>query len=96
MTARCSFPDDRVVLTNHAVATIVACRTEPESTLGLALYHGKDTMRNWQWKRMALAVLSGTILFQTPGCAEASLGITAIATTVTAGGVIYLIRKVLD
>ena len=53
-------------------------------------------MRNGQWKKLALAVLSGSILFQTTGCAEASLALTAIATSVTAGGVIYLIRKVID
>jgi hypothetical protein len=53
-------------------------------------------MRNGQWKRLALALLSGTILFQTPGCTEAALAITTIATSVTAGGVIYLIVKVLD
>lgn len=53
-------------------------------------------MRNGQWKKNLLAMLSGSILFQTTGCAEASLIITSLASVVTAGGVIYLIRKVLD
>ena len=53
-------------------------------------------MRNGKWKKRALAMLSGSILFQTTGCVEASLAITTIASTVTAGGVIYLIRKVID
>lgn len=51
-------------------------------------------MRTRQWKRWALAALSGTILFQIPGCTDAAIGLTAIATSVTAGGVIWLIRKI--
>ncbi len=51
-------------------------------------------MRNF--KRLALAVLSGSVLFQIPGCTETAIGITAAATSVTAGGVIYLIRKIMD
>jgi hypothetical protein len=53
-------------------------------------------MRNGQWKRLALAVLSGAVLFQAPGCVETALGITTLASLATAGGVIYLVVKVLD
>jgi hypothetical protein len=53
-------------------------------------------MRNGQWKRLLLAAFSGAILFQAPGCVETALGISTLASVVTAGGVIYLIRRVLD
>ena len=53
-------------------------------------------MRNGRLKRLALAVLSGAVLFQTPGCVETALGLSTLGTLVTAGGVLYLIRKVLD
>ncbi len=51
-------------------------------------------MRNL--KRLALAVLSGTILLQAPGCAETAAVITAAASSVSAGGILYLLRKVID
>ncbi len=49
-------------------------------------------MRNY--RRLALCVLSGSVLFQLPGCTEAALGITALASTATAGGVFYLLSKI--
>ena len=59
-------------------------------------FHGNDKMRNGRIKRFALAVFSGAILLQVPGCAETALGLTTLGTLVTAGGVLYLIRKVVD
>lgn len=53
-------------------------------------------MRMAKWRRLAFAVLSGAMLFQTPGCAEAALGITTLASVVTAGGVMYLVVRVID
>ena len=53
-------------------------------------------MRNGRIKRLALAVFSGAILLQAPGCVETAIGLSTLGTLVTAGGVIYLIRKVLD
>lgn len=52
-------------------------------------------MRHMHWKKITLALLGGSILFQLPGCTETAIYISALAQTVTAGGVIYLIRKVL-
>ncbi len=53
-------------------------------------------MRNGQWKKYLLPLLSGGLLCQVPGCAEAAAGITALATSITAGGVIYLVWRVID
>ena len=53
-------------------------------------------MRSARWKRLALAMLSGAVLLQAPGCAEAAIGLTALSSIVTAGGVIYLVVRVLD
>ncbi len=49
-----------------------------------------------RYKREALLMLSGSTLLQVTGCTDFNLAVTAIATSVTAGGVIYLIRKVMD
>ena len=40
--------------------------------------------------------IDGAVLFQAPGCVETALGITTLASLATAGGVIYLVVKVLD
>lgn len=53
-------------------------------------------MRKINWKQLALAVCSGTILFQVPGCTETALYITSLASAVTAGTVVFLARKVID
>ncbi len=45
---------------------------------------------------IALALLSGTILFQTPGCTETAAVVTALSSALTAGGVLYLVRRVID
>jgi hypothetical protein len=59
-------------------------------------FHGNENMRNGRLKKLALAVFSGAILFQAPGCVETAVGLSTVASLVTAGGVIYLIRKVLE
>jgi hypothetical protein len=53
-------------------------------------------MRNMQWRKVALAMLSGSILFQLPGCTEAAIYIGSVASAITAGGVLYLVRRVID
>lgn len=52
-------------------------------------------MRNHQWKKYLFAALSGAILFQAPGC-DPALGLITISSMVTAGGVTYLVFRVLD
>jgi hypothetical protein len=52
-------------------------------------------MKNRYWKQLALSMLSGGMLFQVTGCTDAALGITTIATAITAGGVIYIIQKIM-
>ena len=53
-------------------------------------------MRNRDWKRLVFAMLSGGILMQTASCTDAALGITTIATAITAGGVIFIIQKIMS
>jgi hypothetical protein len=53
-------------------------------------------MRKFEWKRLALAVMSGAVLFQVPGCTETAAVVTGIASSVTAGAVLYLVRRVID
>ncbi len=44
-------------------------------------------------RKILLAVLSGALILQTPGCAET---VSAISNALTAGGVLYLVRRVVD
>lgn len=53
-------------------------------------------MRKIDWKKLALAVCSGTVLFQVPGCTETALYVTTFASAVTAGTVVFLARKIID
>ncbi len=53
-------------------------------------------MRPKSWKRWALAMLSGGIALQTTGCADAAVGVMTLASAVTAGGVLYIIQKIMD
>jgi hypothetical protein len=52
-------------------------------------------MRIRDWKRLALSMLSGGVLLQTTGCTDAALGITTIASAITAGGVIFILQKIM-
>lgn len=47
-------------------------------------------------KSLLLVSVSGAVMFQAGSCADVATGVTAVATTVTAGGVIYLIFRVLE
>lgn len=53
-------------------------------------------MRYGKWKRLALTMLGGAMLFQTPGCLDAAIYVTSLASVVTAGGVVYLVWRVVD
>ena len=46
-------------------------------------------------KKWIMAVLSGSVLFQTTACIENSIAIGATASVVTAGGVIYIVSQIL-
>jgi hypothetical protein len=53
-------------------------------------------MRVRRWKELSLAVVSGAFLMQIPGCAELALTGISISSAITAGGVLYLVRRVID
>ncbi len=52
-------------------------------------------MRN-SLKRWTLAVLSGSVLMQVPGCTETAIAVTTVASVLTAGGVLFLVRRVIE
>lgn len=52
-------------------------------------------MKKWNLRTLGMYLGNG-LLLQTTGCIELGVGITTLATTVTAGGVIYLITRILE
>lgn len=48
------------------------------------------------WRRWFVTVLSGGMLFQAPGCVEAASVVTAVSATIGAGGILYLVSRVLN
>jgi len=50
----------------------------------------------WWQKWLALGALGGAVLFQAPTCTEQASFITAFSSVVTAGGVLYLVNRVLN
>ncbi len=46
--------------------------------------------RKWLWM-----LSSGAALYQIPGCTETAIGLTSFFSAVTAGGVLYLLFRVL-
>jgi len=50
-------------------------------------------MRAVSWKKLALLALSGSLLLQIPNCFQV---VSALSNLVTAGGVLYLVRRVID
>lgn len=50
----------------------------------------KFDARKWLWM-----MSSGAAMFQVPGCTETALGLTSFFSALTAGGVLYLIFRVL-
>lgn len=53
-------------------------------------------MRNVSWTRLLATALSGAVVFQTASCIDTTSFITAISTSIAAGGVIYLVSKVME
>jgi hypothetical protein len=53
-------------------------------------------MRSLRWKQLSLMLFSGAILLQVPACAETAYYLSTLANVVTAGGVVYLVTRVID
>lgn len=54
-------------------------------------------MKTNAWKKLFVAaLLSGSFLFQTPTCTEQAAFVTAASSAVTAGGVLYLVGRVVN
>lgn len=53
-------------------------------------------MRNFTKRMWLLSLVGGGMLMQMPGCSDAFLFISGLSSAVTAGGVIYLISRVLE
>ena len=53
-------------------------------------------MRNHKWKQLAIALCSGAVLFQAPGCTETAVVMTTLFTGLTTGGVFYLISRIVN
>jgi hypothetical protein len=53
-------------------------------------------MRRNYWKKWAIAVISGSTLLQIPGCVETAALITSAASLATAGGVWYLVTRIMN
>jgi hypothetical protein len=51
-------------------------------------------IRNWQ--KWAAVLACGAALLQVPSCTDAATVVTGIASTITAGGVIYIIARIMD
>lgn len=52
--------------------------------------------KRFAWQRLLVALATGAVVFQTSSCVEVSTGVTAAATTVTAGGVLYIVFRILN
>jgi hypothetical protein len=54
-------------------------------------------MKKSVWKKLlAIGVLGGSFLFQTPTCTERAAFVTAVSSAITAGGVLYLVDRVIN
>lgn len=53
-------------------------------------------MTSHKFRRLLLALSSGAVFMQVPGCTETAAVVTAVATTVSAGGLLFLINRILD
>lgn len=50
---------------------------------------------NLKFKRFMLQFLSGAVMLQTSGCTQVGTFVTTLASVVTAGGVIFIVSKVI-
>lgn len=53
-------------------------------------------MRKRLWGRWASLLAVGAVLLQTPSCVETATVVTSIAQVITAGGVMYIVTRVLE
>lgn len=53
-------------------------------------------MSKYRLKQLAIAVCSGSVLFQAPGCVETATVLTSLFTGLTAGGVFFLINRIVN
>ncbi|MCH8807315.1 MAG: hypothetical protein IH986_14695 [Planctomycetes bacterium] len=53
-------------------------------------------MNKYRLKQLAIAVCSGSVLFQAPGCAETATILTSIFTGLTTGGVFFLLNQIIN
>jgi len=53
----------------------------------------KKNMKRKTWKTLLLGISSGAILLQTASCAAT---LTALSTSLTAGGVFFIIARILE
>lgn len=53
-------------------------------------------MRKSSWKRVIWWIPALGVLMQTPACTDTLIGLTAASSVVTAGGLLYLISRVLE
>lgn len=51
-------------------------------------------IRNWH--KWAAVIACGATLLQVPTCTDAATVVTGIATSITAGGVIYIITRIME
>ena len=53
-------------------------------------------MRKRSWNKWAVLLASGAFLLQTPACVETATILTSISSVISAGGVLYLVGRVLE
>ncbi len=54
-------------------------------------------MKRSVWKKLlAVGVLGGSFLFQTSACTERAALVTAFSSAITAGGVLYIVDRVIN
>ncbi|MFO0838762.1 MAG: hypothetical protein U1D55_09555 [Phycisphaerae bacterium] len=46
--------------------------------------------------RLVAGFVCGGVLLQTAGCTDLAIAVTTISSALTAGGVLYLVRRVVD
>lgn len=53
-------------------------------------------MSSFRKKAWMLALLGGATLLQAPACTDVAIWLASASSVVTAGGVLYLVRRVID
>lgn len=49
-----------------------------------------------RWKKFALLLVSGSVLLQVTACTQTAFYLSSLSSLVTAGGVLYLVDRVMD